>query len=58
MAAPSPPVQDSNLRGMTVLSISLVSFAISANLVFLRMFVRLKRHITGADDYAICVALV
>lgn len=58
MAAPSPPTQDSNLRGMTVSTISLVTFAIGANLVFLRMYVRMKRHITGWDDYTICVALV
>ncbi|KAF6229440.1 hypothetical protein HO133_007556 [Letharia lupina] len=58
MATPSPPVQDSNLRGMTVSSISLVTFAIGANLVFLRMYVRMKRRITGWDDYTICVALV
>ena len=58
MAAPSPLTQDSNLRGMTVSSISLVTFAIGANLVFLRMYVRMKRHITGWDDYTICVALV
>lgn len=57
MATPSPPVQDSNLRGMTVSSISLVTFAIGANLVFLRMYVRMKRRITGWDDYTICVAL-
>ena len=58
MAAPSPPVQDINLRGMTVSSISLVTFAIGANLVFLRMYVRTKLHVTGWDDYTICVALV
>ena len=58
MATPSPPTQDSNLRGMAVSSISLVTFAIGANLVFLRMYVRMKRHVTGWDDYTICVALV
>lgn len=58
MAAPPQPAQDINFRGMTVLSISLVTFAISANLVFLRMYVRIKRHITGWDDYTICAALV
>ena len=58
MAALSPPVQGTNLRGMTVSSFSLVTFAIGANLVFLRMYVRIKRHITGWDDYTICVALV
>ena len=58
MAASSPPTQDSNLRGMSVSSISLVTFAIGANIVFLRMYVRMKRHITGWDDYTICVALV
>lgn len=58
MAALSPPMQDSNLRGMTVSSISLVTFTIGANVAFLRMYVRTKRHITGWDDYTICVALV
>ncbi|KAL8682688.1 MAG: hypothetical protein Q9186_001284 [Xanthomendoza sp. 1 TL-2023] len=58
MAAPSPPTQDSNLRGMTVSSISLITFATGANLVMLRMYVRMKRHVTGWDDYTICVALV
>ena len=58
MAASSPPTQDSNLRGMTVSSISLVTFVLGANLVFLRMYVRMKRRITGWDDYTICVALV
>ena len=43
---------------MAVSSISLVTFAVGANLVFLRMYVRMKRHITGWDDYTICVALV
>ena len=43
---------------MAVSSISLVTFAIGANLVLLRMFVRLKRHVTGWDDYTICIALV
>lgn len=57
MAASLPSTQDSNLRGMAVSSISLVTFAIGANLVFLRMYVRIKRHITGWDDYTICVAL-
>ncbi|KAL8952924.1 MAG: hypothetical protein Q9222_001183 [Ikaeria aurantiellina] len=47
----------SNLRGITVLSISLVTFAVAAHLVLLRMYVRMKRHITGADDYTICLAL-
>lgn len=51
-------VQDSNSRGMAVSSISLVGFTIGANLVLLRMYIRIKRHITGWDDYAICVALV
>ena len=51
-------VQDNNLRGMAVSSISLVTFTIGANLVLLRMYVRTNRHITGWDDYAICVALV
>ena len=58
MAAPSPPTQETNLRGMTVSSISLVTLTVGANLVFLRMYVRIKRHVTGWDDYAICVALV
>ena len=58
MATLPPPTQDSNLRGMAVSSISLVTFAIGANLVFLRMYVRMKRHITGWDDYTICLALV
>lgn len=58
MAAPAPPTQDSNLRGMAVLSISSVTFAVGANLVCLRMYVRMKRHITGWDDYTICIALV
>lgn len=58
MAAPAPPTQDSNLRGMAVSSISSVTFAVGANLVCLRMYVRMKRHITGWDDYTICVALV
>lgn len=58
MAASLSSTQDSNLRGMAVSSISLVTFAIGANLVFLRMYVRIKRHITGWDDYTICVALV
>ena len=58
MAALSSPTQDINLRGMTVSSISLVTFAIAANLVFLRMYVRKKRHITCWDDYTIFVALV
>lgn len=58
MAIPPSPTQDSNLRGMTVSSISLVTFAVGANLVFLRMYVRIKRHVTGWDDYTICVALV
>ncbi|KAL9102530.1 MAG: hypothetical protein Q9163_002339 [Psora crenata] len=57
MAASSPPAQDSNLRGMAVSSISLVTFAVGANLVFLRMYVRMKRHATGWDDYTICIAL-
>ncbi|KAM0801139.1 hypothetical protein BDR22DRAFT_888807 [Usnea florida] len=57
MAAPSPPTQDINLRGMTVSSISLVTLVVGANLVFLRMYVRMKRHVTGWDDYIICVAL-
>lgn len=58
MAASLPPTQDGNLRGMTVSSISLVTFAIGANIVFLRMYVRMKRHVTGWDDYTICIALV
>lgn len=58
MAASSSSVQDNNIRGMTVSSISLVTFTIGANLVFLRMHVRIKRHIIGWDDYTICVALV
>ena len=58
MATLPPPTQDSNLRGMAVSSISLVTFAVGANLVFLRMYVRMKRHITGWDDYTICLALV
>ena len=58
MVTLSPPAQGTNLRGMTVSSFSLVTFAIGANLVFLRMYVRIKRHITGWDDYTICVALV
>ena len=58
MAAPPPSIQDNNLRGMAVSSISLVTFTIGANLVLLRMYVRVKRHITGWDDYTICVALV
>ena len=58
MAAPPSIVQDSNLRGMAVSSISLVTFTLAANLVLLRMYVRIKRHITGWDDYTICVALV
>ena len=58
MAAPAPPAQDSNLRGMAMSSISLVTLAVGANLVFLRMYVRMKRHITGWDDYSICIALV
>ena len=58
MAAPLPPTQDTNLRGMTVSSISLVTLTFGASLVFLRMYVRMKRHVTGLDDYTICVALV
>ena len=58
MEASSPPAQDSNLRGMAVSSISLITFAVGANLVFLRIYVRMKRHIIGWDDYTICVALV
>ena len=58
MEAPLSSVQDINLRGMTVSSISLITFAIGANVVFLRMYIRIKRHITGWDDYTICVALV
>lgn len=58
MAASSPPTQDSNLRGMAVSSISLITFAVGANLVFLRMYIRIKRNVTGWDDYTICVALV
>ncbi|KAL8752901.1 MAG: hypothetical protein Q9199_005418, partial [Rusavskia elegans] len=57
MAAPAPPTQDSNLRGMAILSISLVTLTVGANLVCLRMYVRMKRHITGWDDYTICIAL-
>ena len=58
MEAPLSSVQDINLRGMTVSSISLITFAIGANVVFLRMYIRIKRHITAWDDYTICVALV
>ena len=58
MAAPPSIVQDNNLRGMAVSSISLVTFTIGANLVILRMYVRIRRHIIGWDDYTICVALV
>ena len=58
MAGPPSIVQDNNLRGMDVSSISLVTFTIGANLVLLRMHVRTKRHIIGWDDYTICVALV
>ena len=58
MAASSPPTQDSNLRGMAVSSISLTTFAVGANIVLLRLYVRLKRHTIGWDDYTICVALV
>ena len=58
MDASLSSVQDDNLRGMAVSSISLVTFAIGANVVFLRMYVRIKRHITGWDDYTICVASV
>lgn len=43
---------------MTVSSISLVTFTVAANLVFLRMYVRIRRHKTGWDDYTICIALV
>ena len=58
MAAPLPLKQDSNLRGMTVSSISLVTFSVAAILVYLRMHVRTKRHKSGWDDYTICVALM
>ena len=58
MAAPPSIVLDINLRGMAVSSISLVTFTFATNLVLLRMYVRIKRHITGWDDYTICVALV
>ncbi len=58
MDASLSSVQDDNLRGMAVSSISLVTFAIGANVVFLRMYVRIKRRITGWDDYTICVASV
>ena len=58
MAAPPLPTQDINLRGMTVSSISLITFAVGTNIVFLRMYIRMKRHVTGWDDYTICVALV
>ncbi|KAI4085851.1 MAG: hypothetical protein LQ348_007451 [Seirophora lacunosa] len=57
MAAPSIPKQNSNVRGMTISSISLVTFTVAANLVFLRMYVRIRRHKTGWDDYTICIAL-
>lgn len=50
--------QDGNLRGMAVSSISLVTFVIGANIVCLRMYIRVRRHITGWDDYTTCVALV
>ena len=58
MEASLSSVQDISLRGMAVSSISLITFAIGANVVFLRMYIRIKRHITGWDDYTICVALV
>lgn len=46
------------LRGATLSSISLVTFTIGAALVLLRMYVRVRGHNTGWDDYLICVALV
>ena len=58
MTAPPSMAQDNNLRGMAVSSVSLVTFTIGANLVLLRMYVRIKRGITGWDDYTICIALV
>lgn len=57
MAAVPPSAQEI-LRGLTVSSISLVTFTIGALLVFMRMYVRNKRRITGWDEYTICVALV
>lgn len=57
MAASSSSMQDVNLRGMTVYSISLVTFTLGASPVFLRMYVRLKHYITGWDDYTICAAV-
>ena len=54
----SLPSVDEELRGLTLSSISLVAFTIGAVLVFLRMYVRMRRHIIGWDDYLICMALV
>ena len=42
MAAPAGMVQDHNLRGMAVASISWVTCTVEANLVLLRMYVRIK----------------
>lgn len=60
MAAPPSIVQigDNNLRGMAISAIYWMTFTITANLALLRMYVRTKRHITGWNDYTICVALV
>ena len=46
------------LREMTLSSVSLVTFTIAAVFVCLRVYVRIRRRVTGWDDYLICVALV
>ena len=57
MEYPHPSVHE-ELRGLTLVSLSMATFTIATLLVCLRMYVRMTRCITGWDDHLICVAVV